>query len=366
LQADEQELLELRRSVSRFKTEARKNGEAWRRSQAGEVQLLEAETLSALLGRLTGGLRETYGLHTVTLAVADPQHEIRRLLLDQGVPAAQFPAVSFVDDVHLLAPRVFERSRPWLGPFNEADHGRLFDGASAPRSVAILPMLRQRGIVASLNFGSTDRIRFTPKHGTEFLEHLGVIAAYCLDNTVNRAKLTRSGFTDALTGWHNRRYLQTRLQEELARSHRERTSLVCLMLDIDHFKRVNDQHGHLVGDDVLRQLAQRASREVRASDIAARYGGEEFVILLPATELDAGMALAERIREAIGGAPFAVRGVERPLTLSVSIGIAAHRPDKGGTDLKLVAESLVMAADFALYEAKAGGRDRVALAVNGS
>jgi diguanylate cyclase (GGDEF)-like protein len=230
--------------------------------------------------------------------------------------------------------------------------------------VAILPMLRQRGIVASLNFGSTDRIRFTPKHGTEFLEHLAVIAAYCLDNTVNRAKLTRSGFTDALTGWHNRRYLQTRLQEELARSHREHSTLVCLMLDIDHFKQVNDEHGHLVGDEVLRQLAQRASREVRASDIAARYGGEEFVILLPATELDAGMALAERIREAVGQARFVVRGVDHPLALSVSIGIAEYRPDKSGIDLKLAAERLMTAADFALYEAKAGGRDRVALAVN--
>jgi diguanylate cyclase (GGDEF)-like protein len=363
VEADERELLELRRSVARFKTEARRNGDAWRRSRESEIQLLEAETLSALLSRLTMGLRDAHQLQVVTLAVADPQHEVRHLLFDQGAQTDQFPAVCFVDDVHSLAPRILGR-RPWLGPFREAEHGKLFWGDSVPRSVAILPLLRQRGIVATLNLGSVDGLRFTRRHGTEFLEHLAVIAAYCFDNTVNRAKLTRSGLTDALTGWHNRRYLQTRLQEEIARSRRERTSLVCLMLDIDYFKRVNDDHGHVVGDEVLRQLAQCARTEIRASDVAARYGGEEFVLLLPGTEVDAGLALAERIRAAVSGKPFVVPGLDPPLRLTVSIGIAEYRPDKQSGDVQLTGERLVAAADLALYEAKARGRDRVALAAN--
>ncbi|HEY5565689.1 MAG TPA: DUF484 family protein [Gammaproteobacteria bacterium] len=361
--AGDQELKQLRRSLTRLKAEARRNGEVWRRSQATEIRLLEADSLSALLARLTTGLRDAYELHDVTLAVADPQHEIRRLLLDQSAHATQYPRVYFVDDVHALAPGIFERARPWLGRFDAAEHGRLLPVPAAPQSVAILPMLRQGVLVASLNLGSTDPLRFTRRHGTEFLTHLAVIAAYCLENMINRARLTRSGFTDTLTGWHNRRYLQTRLHEELARCHRERSALICLLLDIDHFKRVNDEHGHLAGDEILRQLARCMSAEVRASDIAARYGGEEFVILLPNTALDAGRALAERIRAAVAGSAFTVPGLERPLKLTVSIGIAEYRPDS--SDVKSAGERLLAAADLALYDAKATGRDRVSLAVNG-
>jgi len=365
LQADDREVMELRRSLARLKSDARKNDEAWRRGQTTEIQLLEAESLSALLGRLSTGLRDTYKLNDATLAVADPQHEIRRLLQDQHAHAEQYSRVSFVDDVHALAPRIFSSGRPWLGAFDEADHGELFPGPAAPRSVAILPLRRERALVASLNMGSMDPQRFTRRHGTEFLAHLSVIAAYCLENTINRARLTRSGFTDALTGWHNRRYLQVRLQEEIARCHRERSPLVCLILDIDHFKRINDEHGHLAGDEVLRQVARCAGAEIRASDVAARYGGEEFVILLPKTGLDAGTALAERIRAAVSGAVFGVPGRERPLRMTTSIGIAEYRPD-AGADPKLAAERLLAAADVALYDAKAGGRDRVVLAVTGA
>lgn len=363
MRADDREVIGLRRSLARLKAEARKNDDAWRRSKTVEIQLLEAESLSALLTRLSTGLREAFELHDATLALADPQHEIRRLLLDQGANANQYPSVSFVDDVHGLAPRILGPARPWLGPFNESDHGSLFGGSSVPRSVAILPMLRQRSIVASLNLGSMDPARFTPKHGTDFVAHLAVIAAYCLDNTINRARLTRSGFTDALTGWHNRRYLQTRLLEEIARSQRDHSTLVCLMLDIDYFKRVNDGFGHLAGDEVLRQFARCVSGEVRASDVAARYGGEEFVILLPSTDLEAGRALAERIRAAVAARPFSVPGLEQPLSLTASIGIAEYRPD-APSDPKVAGERLLAAADLALYDAKAAGRDRVVLAAS--
>src|SRR5690606_12847583 len=113
-------------------------------------------------------------------------------------------------------------------------------------------------------------------------------------NVVNRARLLRSGFTDVLTGWHNRRYLQVRLAEELARARRDESTLVCLMLDLDHFKQINDTWGHGAGDEVLREVAQRVESQVRDSDVAARYGGEEFVILLPHTDVAAGRLLAER------------------------------------------------------------------------
>src|SRR5690606_24722266 len=113
-------------------------------------------------------------------------------------------------------------------------------------------------------------------------------AAFCLESSANRARLVRSGLTDVLTGWHNRRYLQTRLMEELARCRRDGTPLTCLMIDVDHFKPINDRYGHLAGDEALRQLAQCIDGEIRDSDVSARYGGEEFVILLPRTDAVAG------------------------------------------------------------------------------
>jgi GGDEF domain-containing protein len=113
-----------------------------------------------------------------------------------------------------------------------------------------------------LVFVSTDPDRFTQELASDFLAHLGLVAAICVENAVNRARLLRSGFTDFLTGFHNRRYLHARLREELARAQRARQSLACLMIDVDHFKRINDQYGHLAGDAVLREVAQRIDQAI--------------------------------------------------------------------------------------------------------
>jgi diguanylate cyclase (GGDEF)-like protein len=361
--ADELELMQLR--LARFEEEARRNEEAWRRSLRCEIYLLEAETLPELLGRLTTGLRMRLRLASVALALADPDYDVRHLLLEQFGPRQASAAVAFVDDVERLAPRALRTRRPWLGPFDPAEHGRLLPAAPAPSSVALLPLWRAQRVVGLLGLGSEDPGRFTPQHGTDFLEHLGIIAAFCLENTVNRARLTRSGLTDALTGWRNRRYLETRLYEEVARSNREADTLVCLMLDIDHFKRINDRHGHPAGDEVLRQVARRVIGEVRASDIAARYGGEEFVVLLPKTPLAAGFALAERIRGAVASAPIEGDGFDAPLPVTVSIGVAEHRGAPGSGDVARDAQRLLASADVALYDAKSRGRDTVALAADG-
>jgi diguanylate cyclase (GGDEF)-like protein len=355
--------LDLRARLAALKEEARRNDEAWRRAQAREMDLLEAGSLDVLLERLTAGLRVSYDLDVVTLLLADPEYEIRRLLADQGRTSSRFPAVSFVDSAHGLSPVVVAGRRPWLGRFNRADHGLLFP-STVLESVALLPLTRQDRLIGSLNFGSRIRGRFQAALGTEFLQHLAVIAAFCIESAVNRAQLVRSGFTDVLTGWHNRRYLQSRLHEELARCRRERTPLTCLMIDVDHFKSVNDRYGHPAGDELLRQLAHCIGEEVRGSDVSARYGGEEFVILLPGTGIAAGYSLAERIRAAVAAEPFELPGAGEGLSVTISIGVAEHGPAGGEQDLKIVAERLLALADLALYEAKAGGRNAVARGAN--
>ena len=360
----DRELTLLRRRLAVLTEEARKNDDAWRRAQAREMELLEADTLSALLERLTSGLRASYRLEAATLVVADLDHEIRRLLSSQGAFKAEQGSVLFVDSVQGVAPAVAAARRPWLGKFNRSDHVLLFPATPDLGSVALLPLMRQERLIGCLNFGSRQRERFQAALGTEFLHHLAVIAAFALESAVNRARLVRSGFTDVLTGWHNRRYLQSRLLEELARCRRERTPLTCLMIDVDHFKSVNDRFGHLAGDEVLRQLAHCISDEVRGSDVSARYGGEEFVVLLPGTGAAAGFVLAERIRAAVAAEPFELPGAASRLPVTVSIGVAEHSPAPDELDLKVIGERLLALADAALYEAKAGGRNAVARAAN--
>jgi diguanylate cyclase (GGDEF)-like protein len=356
------ELTELRRRIAQLTDEARKNEETWKRSQRLEMAVLDAEDLPALLRTLTDGILRSYRLQASSMALADPDHEIRNLLSSQGTEPDDLERVLFVDEA--AAVLKLRTRRPWLGEYTAADHERLFRGARGLASVALLPLVRHARVVGSLHFGSTDPGRFTSRHATDFLDHLAIVAAFGLENAVNRAKLVRSGFTDVLTGWHNRAYLQIRLEEELARCRRERTTLVCLMLDVDHFKRVNDDHGHAVGDAVLREVARRINGEVRSSDVSARYGGEEFIVLLPHTGLEVAERLAERIRAAVFAEPFGLDVLGEPLPVTVSIGLAEHRPDETAHPPAHAAagEALIAAADAALYKAKASGRNAVALA----
>lgn len=354
------ELRQLRNQLAAVSHEAELRNIALQRSRTRELALLQAEHLPSLLEHLTGYLRESYQLRRVTVLLQDPQHEIRHLLLDAGRTPEDHPEVQFIDSLIGLAPQFNSLRSPWLGPFRGADHGLLFPGTDALASIAILPLLRQQRLVGSVNFGSADADCFTRREDGEFLAHLAVIASFCLENTVNRARLLRSGLTDVLTGWHNRRYLQTRLREELSRARRDGTALTCLMLDVDHFKRINDTYGHLAGDRVLREIAQRVEGEVRGSDVTARYGGEEFAILLPQTTADEGRILAERIRAAVADEPFGIAG--DPCAITLSIGIAELRPARQSGDFKALGEALIARADAALYDAKAAGRNRVVVA----
>jgi len=161
----------------------------------------------------------------------------------------------------------------------------------------------------------------------------------------------RLAVTDGLTGLHNRRFFDELLRMEADRARRSRQPIGLLVLDVDHFKRVNDRHGHQGGDHILRELAVRLATTARASDVLARYGGEEFVLLLPGTDADHLDEIAEQCRRAVSERPFHLPSGAR-LGLTISIGGAALTADDISPD------DLVRAADHALYAAKAGGRDR--------
>jgi two-component system, cell cycle response regulator len=350
---------ELRALLKRLREEAAANEHKWQRTLARELELLRADTLPELLELLTRGLAASYGLDAVQLVIEDPHHEIQHLLLGMGDRPEEFPGVMFVDTLVGLAPQLGTLRRPWLGGFVRADHELLFPGVAGLKTLALLPLRRQERTAGALCFGSRDPERFSHRLGADFLQHLASVTAICLENACNRARVLRSGLSDYLTGWHNRRYLTARLREELARAQRTGASVACLMIDVDHFKTLNDTYGHVGGDEALREISARIEGQIRASDTAARYGGDEFTLLLPDTSIADAARLAERIRVAMAPPIEVGHGLRHAVTLS--IGVAARTGRRGEEDLKALADRLIADADAALYAAKAHGRDRVAI-----
>jgi diguanylate cyclase (GGDEF)-like protein len=175
--------------------------------------------------------------------------------------------------------------------------------------------------------------------------------------SLERARLFQEvqslALTDPLTGLQNRRSLFELGRVEFARAHRMNRAFCCMMLDLDHFKQVNDTYGHLVGDQVLREFARRCKTSVREVDLVGRYGGEELIILLPETDRKTAMQVAERLRASLTAAP--IRVGDQEIAMTVSIGVAAK--DENTSQL----DTLIARADQAMYIAKHKGRNRVAI-----
>jgi diguanylate cyclase (GGDEF)-like protein len=212
-------------------------------------------------------------------------------------------------------------------------------------SIVAAPLMHGGRPIGVLSASSSAARAFDEGH-----ERLARLLAACSVPSLERARLVRLAVTDDLTLAYNGRYLLPRLETEL-QGARPESPVSIAMLDLDHFKRVNDTHGHARGDDVLRTFADRVRARTRRSDLFVRRGGEEFVLLLPATDGTRARALAERIRLGVGSEPFHVAD-EVTVVQTVSIGLATWNGAES-------AEALLHRADLALYEAKRSGRDRV-------
>lgn len=216
-------------------------------------------------------------------------------------------------------------------------------------SLLSVPVAGPEGTLGVLSVSSPAHAAFDRRK-----EAIATMLACAAAQALHTAELRQLTLTDSHTLAYNRRYLQPRLQEEMERAQRSGEPLSLLLLDLDHFKRVNDQHGHGVGDAVLAAFADAVRRCVRAVDVLVRRGGEEFVLVMPATDAEAAWRVAERIRERVGNAPLPIRdGLELPQT--VSIGLATWNGHES-------ADALEERADLAMYEAKRRGRDRVVVA----
>ena len=195
--------------------------------------------------------------------------------------------------------------------------------------------------VRGLAFGALDYVT-KPFHPRELVARVRVALRY---GYLLRLE-ARQAMVDGLTGLWNRRYFEQRLQAELAAAARHSRPLSCIMADIDHFKAINDTHGHTFGDQALRMVAETLQRGCRIEDVVCRYGGEEFVILCPDVLAAGAVVLAERLRVTISAGKLSDENV----TVTCTFGVA---------DVDCARPSLVQAADAALYSAKRAGRNRV-------
>jgi diguanylate cyclase (GGDEF)-like protein len=187
---------------------------------------------------------------------------------------------------------------------------------------------------------------------TQPLESVADICANAIQNAHYVERVKQLAYLDGLTGIFNRRFFELRMAEEIERARRYDSGMGVIMIDIDQFKRLNDEFGHLLGDEVLRQVSSILHQQLRKIDVVCRYGGEEFAILLSQTSPQHSLAVAEKLRRMVETWQFP--GVPRPVTISAG---TANYPDHGTTR-----DELVKAADAGLYAAKQSGRNRVCLA----
>ncbi|HTI32518.1 MAG TPA: diguanylate cyclase, partial [Miltoncostaea sp.] len=336
---------ELRRSEAVARGLAREQA-ALGRVAAAVAEAQPPEAVFALVAREVAGLFGVEAGGVARFVTGD-----RAMLVGSwaSMDAMRLPTGSvFTTTDESLSGRVRRERRP-VREVSQATGGRHGAGHVARRSAVAAPVWVEGelwGTVGALSSRSDG----LPEDAAPRIGKFAALVGLAIASASAREELTRLAQTDALTGLANRRAFEARLHEEVGRARRDGSPLSVVVLDMDHFKEVNDRHGHEEGDRTLATLAARMRSTTRASDMIARIGGEEFAWLLPATDSDGAEVLAERLRGVIAAEPFGAAG-----TRTISGGVAALGPDDD-------ALALLRRADARLYAAKAAGRDRVVAA----
>jgi len=346
-------------SVEDLLNKAAQNEYILRRYQQFELTMLDLGELQSLLDLLLIESIDYFQLDWVELWLFDPQNTLRELLAEdysrpQGLQF--FNSGNLIDQLYTSPPGVQLITIPELAALP------VFKGRPV-RSAALLPLVRQGVVVASLHFGARGHQRFTPGKSTDFIAHLASIAGACLENVVSQERLQRLSLYDVLTKVKNRRAFHQSLDEEVSRSTRNGDPLSLLFVDLDKFKHVNDNYGHPMGDKVLAVVAQLMRELLRKTDHVCRYGGEEFALILPNCDQPLALEIAERLR--IEVAALAIEkeldadGPATTVTVTLSLGVCCWQPVLTAPvpAERDVARDLVVCSDRGVYQSKNAGRN---------
>ena len=307
--------------------------------------------LDAMLGVVLETASATLGASAGAVFLLTPSGRELRLQAARGFEPPPLASLRSGEGIAGLA----ARGRPVLVPTEmEEPPARATSEPAAETAIAVPLRRGDRTIGVLALYGREVPEPFGEREAAT-LASLAGQASIGIENVLLHEEARRLSITDGLTGVWNRRYLEMVLRKEVERAQRFGRPLSVLMIDLDHFKEVNDRWGHLAGDEVLVQVVSRITESVRGHiDILSRYGGEEFVAVLPETSADGAWIVAEKIRSVVGETP--VDAGRRELHVTVSVGVSSF-PHAGAT-----AEGLLASADEAMYRAKQAGRNRVEVA----
>ena len=359
---------QLREKLDKLLKEARRNEQTQTSFDDFSLSVVAAQGPAELFNLLLQEQKE-FRIDEIRLCLVDRFHEVERLLTESYQHT--YKGLSFIDtetskllisdipNTPVLGTRIIKKY-DWLINVEETNDYQ---------SAALLPLKRGDEIIGIQLLLSKDPTRYSKNDGTAFLQRLGAMLAISIENCINRQRTLELGYQDGLTNAYNRRYFDERLKHEVDRCVRKKTDLVCLFIDVDFFKQINDRHGHQVGDAVLVRLVALMREQVRSSDIVARYGGEEFSIILPDTGIQLAHEVAERIRSQVEQQKLIIN--DCTLSMTVSIGLASLSQIKHhlkSTDKNTSASALddldkilLGKADQALYQAKQTGRNQVVI-----
>jgi len=327
--------------------------------QAFELELMNSSSLNNLIEILLKESLVELGWEIATLTLVDPEYEIQRHLEHSGYELSECRELNFVDTNEELEKIYTQQLFPIFESYDDDDHHLLFSSKTKkPDATWLLPLSRNHHLIGSYNIGQQSGDHPHIFSATDFLQHLAAVISVSLEISINRERLKYIGLMDPLTGVNNRRFFDQRLIEEVTSIIRANAEISCLFIDIDHFKKINDNYGHQTGDEILKKVAQIIRELVRSTDVVARYGGEEFTVLLSHKGKQKATEIAERIRDTIENRTF-MASQNKNITVTASIGINTLKPDEHEGNTSDIALLFVERADRALYQAKDSGRNRV-------
>ena len=354
----------LRRKLDSLLRQARTNEKKQELFDSFGFEIIGSSSPAQLRDLILFQMQERFQLVDVVLCIVDYDNDAERLFYGHDDEARQiFGNRLFILDVENNKEKINSLScYPALGQKVLTDYNWMLAGIESPgscESAAFLPLVRSEKIIGSLLLISQDINRYQSSHGTEFLRKLSAMTAVAIENCLNQQRIKEIGYQDVLTQAYNRRYFDLRFTDEIERSMRKDENLACMFLDVDFFKKVNDNYGHHIGDLVLMRMVAIIKEQVRACDIVARYGGEEFVVALPGTNMDVAQEIAERLRATVFSEEHCF--YDKALNITISIGLTTlHSIEVDlNHDAAQISKMLLDRADNALYAAKKNGRNQV-------
>ncbi len=325
-----------------------------------ELYFLQSTSIAELFEKLLIDIIDRLELEVVELHLIDPNEEIQGLINDI-YGELEFDNLIYHNNAESIEQLYENHLDIRLSQAPETIERLFLSSKKRAYSVAMLPLVRENVLIGSFHFGSHNKQRFVPGLATSFLQHLGSIVAICIENAVTQEQFKLLSLVDLLTRTKNRRYFIQSLTKEIARSSRSNSPISCLFMDLDHFKQVNDTHGHLTGDRALQSVATTIMPLLRKSDVLARFGGEEFTILLPDTDKNHALEIAERIRFEVSQISI-VDDHNCPFSITLSIGVSTWQVNNQKITFEDAQNFLISQADKGVYLAKESGRNCVRFA----